>query len=61
MILWVAIIIAITCEMRLLTPLLVSLIVPFLLPPVTGSPFLLVTVGLTHVSEFSFYLGTEVQ
>ena len=41
------------CEMRLLTPLLVSLIVPFLLPPVTGSPFLLVTVGLTHVSEFS--------
>jgi hypothetical protein len=49
------------CEMRLLTPLLVSLIVPFLLPPVTGSPFLLVTVGLTHVSEFSFYLGTEVQ
>ena len=41
------------CEMSLLTPLLVSLIVPFLLPPVTGSPFLLVTVGLTHVSEFS--------
>ena len=52
---------AVECVYSFTPLLIVSLIVPFLLPPVTGSPFLLVTVGLTHVSEFSFYLGTEVQ